>query len=161
VPNTEGKEGGSSAISPYGVPKFDPEDPTGSTLILPVLFLYPEYATSDVITDFLEDTSFAAVLALIFPPGAPRQQWDTDGKYVEGSLVVYATTMRKRLLKVGRKMSLRDVCRAVGSGGGVVGADGKDGLEVKDGWLSFMVLPKGEAEQKWVEEYKSMRERDA
>jgi hypothetical protein len=26
--------------------------------------------------------------------------------------------------------------------------------------LSFVVVPKGEAERKWVEEYKSMRERD-
>jgi hypothetical protein len=51
-------------------------------------------------------------------------------------------------------MTLRDVCRAVGSGGGVVGTDGKDGLEVKDGWLRFMVLAKGEAEQKWVESIK-------
>jgi hypothetical protein len=49
----------------------------------------------DVITGFLEDTSFATILAVIFPPGAPRQQWDADGKYVEGSLIVYAMTMRK------------------------------------------------------------------
>ncbi|KAI0249200.1 hypothetical protein BJV78DRAFT_1129966 [Lactifluus subvellereus] len=144
---------GSNAIRPYGAAKFDPEDPTGGTLILPVLFLYPEYATSDVISDFVEDTSFAAILAVIFPPGAPRPQWDVEGKYVDGSLVVYAMTKRKRLLKVGRKMTLRDVCRAAGSGSGAVGPDGsKDGLEVKDGCLSFVVLPKGEAEQKWVKE---------
>ena len=149
---------GSNAIRPYGAAKFDPEDPTGGTLIFPVLFLYPEYATTDVISDFVEDTSFAAILAVMFPPGAPRPEWDIKGKYVDGSLVVYATTKQKRLLKVGRKMTLRDVCRAAGSGGGAVGPNGKDGLEVKDGCLSFVVLPKGEAEQKWVEEYKSMRE---
>jgi len=38
VPNAEG----GNAIRPYGAAKFDPEDPTGGTLILPVLFLYPQ-----------------------------------------------------------------------------------------------------------------------
>ena len=32
-----------------------------------------------------------------------------------------------------------------------------DRPEVKDGCLSFVVVPKGEVERKWVEEYKSMR----
>jgi hypothetical protein len=128
---------------------------------LPVLFLYPEYATSDVISDFLEDASFGTALELVFPPGAPPQQWDVEGKYVEASLVVYATTKRRRLLKVGRKMTLRDVCRAAGSGGDAVGPEGKDGLEFEDGFLSFVLLPKGEVERKWVEEYKCTQERDA
>jgi len=158
VPNPEG------STNPYA-PKFDPEDPTGGTLILPVFFLYPEHATSDVIPEFAEDTTFGAHLAVMFPPDAPTSSlppWDTEGKYKDdGSLVVYAMTRRKRLLKVGRKMTLRDVCRAAG-GSGAVGVDEKgDGLEVKDGCLSFVVVPKGEAERKWVEEYKSTRERDA
>ena len=151
--------GGSA--NPY-TPKFDPEDATGETLILPVFFLYPEHATSDVIPEFVEDTTFGAHLEAMFPSGAPPQPWDTEGKYVDdGSLVVYAMTRWKRLLKVGRKMTLRDVCRVAGGNGAVV-LDGKsDGLEVKDGCLSFVVVPKGEAERKWVEEYKSLRERDA
>lgn len=63
-------------------------------------------------------------------------------------------THRKRLLKVGKKMTLRDVCKAA------KGEDGqpKDGLEVKDGCLTFVVLPKGEVEKKWVDEYKGSRE---
>jgi small subunit ribosomal protein S7e len=149
VPNPDG------SANPYA-PKFDPEDPTGGTLILPVLFLYPERATSDVIPEFVEDTTFGAHLAVMFPPGAPTsslQPYKDDG-----TLVVYGMTRRKRLLKVGRKMTLRDVCRAAGGSG----ADGKgDRMEVKDGCLSFVVVPKGEAERKWVEEYKSMRERDS
>lgn len=151
VPNPEG------STNPYA-PKFDPEDATGGTLILPVFFLYPEHATSDVISEFVEDATFGAHLALMFPSGAPPQTWDTEGKYVDGSLVVYAMTRRKRLLKVGRKMTLRDVCRVAG-GSGAAGLDGKsDGLEVKDGCLSFVVVPKGEVERKWVEEYKSTRD---
>jgi small subunit ribosomal protein S7e len=129
-------------IRPYSAAKFDP----GSTLILPVLFLYPEYATSDMISDFVEDTSFAAIFVVVFPPGAPRPQWDVEGIYADVSLVVYATTKRKRLLKVGRpgrEMTLRDVCRASGSGG-AVGPNGKDRLGVKDGCLSFVALPKGD-----------------
>ena len=150
MPNPEG------SANPYA-PKFDSEDPTGKTLIIPVFFLYPEHATSDAVPEFVEDTTFGAHLAVMFPRDAPassRQPWDTEGKYVDdGSLVVYAMTRRRRLLKVGRKMTLRDVCRA--AGGGVVGPDGKgDGLEVKDGCLSFVVVPKGEVERKWVEEYK-------
>ena len=120
-------------MRPYGAAKFAPEDLTGGTLILPAPFLYPEHATSDVISDFFEDTSLAAVLAVVFLPGAPRMQRDVEGIYADASLVVYATTKRKRLLKVGREMTLRDVCRASGSGGGAVGLDCKDRLEVQDG----------------------------
>jgi len=144
VPNPEG------SANPYA-PTFDPEDPTGKTLIIPVLFLYPEHATSDAVREFVEDTTFGAPLAVMFPRDAPassRQPWDTAGKYVDdGSLVVCATTRWRKLLKVGRKMTPRDVCRAAGSG--VIGPDGKgDGLEVKDGSLSFVVVSKGEVEQK-------------
>jgi hypothetical protein len=149
MPNPDG------SANPYA-PRFDLEDANGTTLIIPVFFLYPEYATSDVVPDFVEDAEFGAVLATMFPPGAPAPSWDVDGRYVVGSLVVYATTRKKRLLKVGRKMTLRDVCRAAG-GTSAGGTNVEDGLEVKDGCLSFVVVSKGEAEQKWVEEYKSTR----
>jgi hypothetical protein len=42
VPNPEG------STNPYA-PKFDQDDTTGGTLILPVFFLYLEHARSDVI----------------------------------------------------------------------------------------------------------------
>ena len=150
VPNPDG------SANPYA-PRFDPEDATGGTLILPVVFLYPEHAVSDMVPEFVEDTEFGAVLAPMFPPGAPSPSWDADGRYVVGALVVYAMTRKKRLLKVGRKMTLRDVCHAAG-GTSAGGANVEDGLEVKDGCLSFVVVPKGETEQKWVEKYKSTRE---
>lgn len=147
MPNPDG------SANPYA-PRFDPEDANGTTLIIPVFFLYPEHATSDVVPDFIEDAEFGAVLGTMFPPGAPAPSWDTDGRYVVGSLVVYAATRKKRLLKVGKKMTLRDVCRAAG-GTSASGTNLEDGLEVKDGCLSFVVVSKGEAEQKWVEEHKS------
>lgn len=152
VPNPEGKQ------NPYA-PKFDPEDATGKTLIMPVFFLYPEHGTSDAVPEFVEDSTIGAHLAVMFPSGARPQPWDVEGKYADnGSLVVYATTRQRRLLKVGRKMTLLDLYRAA-SNGGVVGPDGKgDGLEMMDWCLSLVVVPKGEVERKWVEEYKSTRE---
>ncbi|KAJ7056679.1 hypothetical protein C8F01DRAFT_992658 [Mycena amicta] len=131
-------------------PHFDPEDPTESSLIIPVFFLYPQYATSDVIPEFVEDTPFAAHISAMFPPHAPPPDWDAKREYVDGQLVIYAMTRRKRLLKVGKKMTLREVCAAAKG-------EPRDGLELKDGCLTFVVMPKGDVEQKWVEEYKSSR----
>ncbi|RDB20499.1 Tetratricopeptide repeat protein 4 [Hypsizygus marmoreus] len=145
------KEDGSS--NPYS-PHFDAEDPTQSTLVLPVFFLYPQYATSDVIQEFVEDTPFAAHISAMFPPQAPPADWDTKREYIDGNLVIYAMTHRKRLLKVGKKMTLRDVCKAAKGKEN----EPKDGLEVKDGCLTFVVLPKGDVETKWVEEYKKTRD---
>lgn len=89
----------------------------------------------------------------MFPPQVPPPEWDSKGEYVYGQLVIYAITHRKRLLKVGKKMSLRDVCNAA------KGREGEpiDGLDVKDGCLAFVILPKGNVERKWVEEYKQTR----
>ncbi len=35
----------------------------------------------------------------------------------------------------------------------------RDGLVMRDGILSLVVLPKGEAESKWVEDFKAQREK--
>ncbi|KAG2148102.1 40S ribosomal protein S7 [Suillus clintonianus] len=120
-----------SSENPYE-PHFDPEDPEGTTLIIPVFFLYPQYATSDVIAHFVEDTTFSTHIYQMFPPQAPAPLWDKAGQYVANTLVVYAITRRKRLLKVGKKMSLRDVCNAAKAKEG----EPDDGLELKDGCLT-------------------------
>ncbi|KAJ3967732.1 40S ribosomal protein S7 [Lentinula raphanica] len=138
--------------NPY-VPHFDPEDPSGDSLIFPVFFLYPQYATSDVIPEYVEDTPFSAHLANMFGPNVPPPEWDLKRQYRVGNLVVYAMTRGKRLLKVGKKMSLRDVFNASKEKEG----ESPDGLELKDNCLTFVVLPKGEEEAKWVEEFKSTR----
>ncbi|KAI0375711.1 40S ribosomal protein S7 [Pilatotrama ljubarskyi] len=140
------------AQNPYE-PEFDQEDPSGNTLIFPVLFLYPQYATSDLISHFQEDTPFSAHLSAMFPPNAPRPEWDKKGEYVDGNLVVYGFTRRQRLLKIGKRMTLRDVCKAAKAKEG----EPRDGLELKDGTLTFVVLPKGEEERKWVEDFKKNR----
>ena len=88
----------------------------------------------------------------MFPPEAPAPAWDEKGEYIADKLVVYAVTRRKRVLKVGKRMSLADVCRSAG------GKEGEsDGLEMRDGGLAFAVLPKGEEEKRWVEQVKRER----
>ena len=47
--------------------KVQPGGPDGKTLVIPVFFLYPELATSDAVSVFVEDTTFGAHLAVMFP----------------------------------------------------------------------------------------------
>ncbi len=54
-------------------------------------------------------------------------------------------------------MTLRDVCNAAKAKEG----QPRDGLELKDGCLTFVVLPKGtDVEKKWVDEFKATRDKD-
>ncbi|TDL29805.1 TPR-like protein [Rickenella mellea] len=133
-------------------PRLDTEDLSNTTLVIPTFFLYPEYGTSDLIESFYEDSLFGAHLDSMFPPEAPAPTWDKRGDYVSQQLVVYAITSTKRLLKVGRQMTLKDVFLASKGRG-----PERDGLEVKAGCVSFVIVPKGDVERKWVEEFKSSR----
>ena len=107
-----------------------------------------------MISQFVEDTPFSAHLSTMFPPQAPPPDWDVKREYINGELVVYAVTHRKRILKIGKRMTLRDVFDASKA----KDEDPLDGLELKDGCLSFVVVPKGDAEKKWVEECKRQRD---
>lgn len=119
-----------------------------------MFFLYPQYATSDIISEFAEDTTFGAHIETMFPPNAPAPDWDLKREYLPANIVTYVPTYRKRLLKVGKRMTLRDVFKAAKAKEG----QPTDGLEVKDGCLSFVVMPKGDVEAKWVEEFKQVRQ---
>jgi len=134
-------------------PTFDlTNDPSGSSMTFPVFFFYPQHATSDTISDFIESSRFYDHLSVMFPPQGEVPGWDSVGEYRTDNLVIYAMTRGKRLLKVGKKMTLMDVFNAS------AGKDGAmDGLELKQGYLSFAVLPRGDQEIKWVNEYKSSR----
>ncbi|KAG7096674.1 hypothetical protein E1B28_004088 [Marasmius oreades] len=141
-----------NAPPPDNYPYFDPEDPTYKSLIIPVHLEYPEHGTYDVIPEFVEHTPFSAHLEVMFPPKGQSPTWDRRGTYVEGSLVVYAITKRKRLLKVGKNMTLRDICNAAMPKDGAV-----DGLELNDGHLTFAILVKGDFEKQWIEDFKRLR----
>jgi len=121
-------------------------------MTFPVFFLYPQHATSDTISDFHENTRFYDHLALMFPPDGEVPIWDAAGEYRADNLAVYAITKRKRLLKVGKKMALADVFSASATKEGL-----PDGLELKQGYLSFVIVPKGEQEARWIEEFKFSR----
>jgi hypothetical protein len=96
----------------------------------------------------------------MFPPSAsssnpPWADWDTAREYWTGNLAVYVETAARRLLKVGKEITLREViAKAV-----KVGEDGKkDGVVLRDGLLSFVVLVKGQQEKAWIEQYKQTRD---
>ncbi|KZS97600.1 TPR-like protein [Sistotremastrum niveocremeum HHB9708] len=145
VPDSE-----TSEPNPY-VPHIDPDsDPTNPELVFPVFFLYPQHATSDMISHFYESTPFAMHIQAMFPPEGSRPEWDTNNEYNAGSLVVYAITHKMRILKVGKKMTLRDVFKAAAGKDGVT-----DGLVLKNNCLSFAILPSGKVEKEWVQEYKN------
>lgn len=126
------------------------------------MFLYPQHNQSDFISDFHEDTPLGPHLDQVFPAQARGSlPWDPKGEYVSSNLTTYASTKRMRLLKCGRALSLREVLDQGASE--EKGADGRvskrDGVVLKDGILSLVVLPKGsEAEKEWVERFKKTRE---
>lgn len=123
--------------------------------------MYPAHKTSDLITRFHEDTTFYDQLEVMFPLDAAGQHggewadWDRAHEYYCDNLVVYAETRCKKLLKVGRGLTLRDVMAKAAALPNV--GEYKDGLVMSDGLLSFVVLPKGSTEKAWVEEYKKSR----
>lgn len=137
-------------------------------LIFPTFLMYPTHAQSDFITHFHQETSLDDQLAQMFPPsssssssssGIPFAEWDTKRQYYTSNLVVYVETRHRRLLKVGKELTLREVlAKGVRPADKATGQP-RDGIVLKDGLLSFIVLPKGEEEKKWIDEYK--RQRDA
>lgn len=130
-------------------------------IVYPAFLMYPEHATSDLIARFHEDTTFYDQLEVMFPADAKAQQggqwadWDKTREYHCDNLVVYAETHFKKLLKIGRSLTLRDVIAKAAALPPV--GEQKDGLVMSDGLLSFVVLPKGAGEQKWVDNYKQSR----
>lgn len=136
-----------------------PETP----LIFPTFLMYPTYAQSDFITHFHQETSLDDQLAQMFPVSSssasanvPWAGWDEKRQFYTSNLVVYVETRHRRLLKVGKELTLREVLAkaAKPASEGV----GKDGVVLKDGLLSFVVLPKGQEEQAWIAEFKKQRD---
>ena len=131
-------------------PHFE-NDTESAALILPAFFLYPQHAQSDTVAEFYEDTTFGDLIGSMFPPSAPAPDWDKAQQYVVGSIAVYVITRRRRLLKVGMKMTLRELLNTAKST-----KEGKsDGLELREGYLQFVVLPKGDVEKNWVAQFKA------
>lgn len=136
--------------------------PTSVTpLIYPVFLMYPQHGQSDFITHFNEDTSFEQQLEVIFPAeptssSPPWSDWDRKHEYYTANLAVYVETQQKRLLKVGKEITLREViAKAVKP---AQGSTPRDGVVLRDGLLSFVVLTKGKEERDWIDNFKKVRD---
>ncbi|OCF58075.1 hypothetical protein L486_04104 [Kwoniella mangroviensis CBS 10435] len=132
-------------------------------LIFPVFLLYPQYGQSDFITSFQENTSFLDQLNVMFPQSPseveiPPAEWDEKKEYYVENLVIYVETSQKRLLKVGKELTLREIIRKAKRDQNEKDGVEKDGIVLKDGLMSFVVLPKGEVEKRWIEEFKKSRD---
>lgn len=133
--------------------------PITTPLIYPIFLLYPSHGQSDLITHFAETTSFNDQLAVMFPssPSATTgwAAWDTKREYHLNNLVVYVETRHRRLLKCGKDLPLVEViAKAVKLEEGKV----VDGVILRDGLMSFVVLVKGDQEKKWISEFKANRD---
>lgn len=139
--------------------KWTAPDSIRSPIVFPVLFLYPQHHTSDLVSHFHEDTPVGTQLEQMFPAEARGSlPWDTAGEYVDSNLNIYATTHGKRLLRLGKKLTLREVMDQGARDADKATGQERDGVVLQDGILSLVVLPKGKAEADWVALFK--RERD-
>lgn len=142
---------------------WTPPDVIRTPLVLPVFFIYPQHAQSDLITDYHEDTPLSSYLSTMFPTEARGSlRWDVNAEYYDTNLQVYATTRKHRLLKLGRKLCLREIMdqafQQADPAKGEHAVRDRDGLIMRDGILSLVVLPKGNAEQAWVQKFKADRQ---
>ena len=112
----------------------DPLAPT-STLMFPVVLLYPLHLQSDFIKAFPETDTVPDHLEYIFP-----LPWDERHEYTLGSVDLYMETGSGGLIKVARKVSLGKVL-------------GSSEVEIVDGVVRINVLLKSGAAG-WIEEMK-------
>ena len=117
----------------------DPLSPK-STLVFPVILLYPMHNQSDFIKVFAEKDPIIDHLTYIMP-----LPWDDKGEYSVDAVDCYMDTVTGGLVKVGKKKSLLEAL-----------SDQK--TEVMDGLVKIHVVPSKLA-PKWIEEVKRKKGR--
>lgn len=115
----------------------DPIAPT-STLMFPVVLLYPLHLQTDFVKAFSETDTVVNHLEYILP-----LPWDEKREYTLGSVEFYMETGSGGLVKVGKKVSLGKVL-------------GSPGVEVVDSIVRINVLLKTRAAG-WIEEMKGRK----
>lgn len=115
----------------------DPLSPT-STLMFPVVLLYPLDLQSDFVKAFSETHTVPQHLEYIFP-----LPWDTAHSYSLQTVEYYMETVSGGLVKVGKNAALGKILAS-------------DGVEVVDGMVRINVLPKIRAKG-WIEETKARK----
>ncbi|KAL2754405.1 hypothetical protein ACRALDRAFT_2054350 [Sodiomyces alcalophilus JCM 7366] len=114
----------------------DKEDPR-SSLVVPVVVLYPLELESDFVTAFGEADSLGDHLGYILPP-----PWDEEGDYASVDRVeCFVEKMGGGLVKWGKRVPL---LKLLGTGN----------VEIVDDVFKVFVVPKEKAAS-WVEDYKS------
>ena len=106
-----------------------------STLVFPVIILYPLHLQSDFIKAFGEEQTLQGHLEYLFP-----LPWDKSGEYHPKTVNAYMETMAGGLIKWGKKVELLKVLSA-----------GK--IEVVDGLVRVNVVPQSRS-QEWIETFK-------
>lgn len=131
-------------------------NPIETPLIFPVMLLYPQHHTSDMIAEYQEDTPIGLHLDAMFPPEARRSlPWDPKGEYVSKNLSVIAATKQGRLLRVGHKLSLREAMDHGAQDSKTGNAAERDGIVLEDGILRLYVFPKhSDSERSWIDHAK-------
>ena len=112
----------------------DPLSPT-STLVFPVVVLYPLHLQSDFIKSFGEQETLQAHLEYLLP-----LPWDKLGEYKAKTSEAYLETVEGGLIKWGKKVELLKVL----SGSKV---------EIVDGLVKVNILPKNRASE-WIDTVK-------
>lgn len=115
----------------------DPLSPR-STLVFPVLLLYPMHNQTDFIKVFAEKDPIIDHLTYIMP-----LPWDTTGEYSVENVDCYMDTVSGGLVKVGKKKSLLEAL-----------SDQK--TEIVDGLVRIHVVPTKLAPM-WIEKFKKMK----
>ncbi|XP_018565306.1 tetratricopeptide repeat protein 4 [Anoplophora glabripennis] len=112
-------------------------DPS-STLVWPVVFVYPEYKIMDYIQQFSEKQTFSEHLALVFES---FPDWDEDKKYIPGNINIYFETPRKKIISIDVNKTLSDALKT------------RDYI-IRGGTPSFIVMVReSPAEKRFLQEY--------
>lgn len=135
-----------------GTETWKAPDPIRTPLVFPVMLLYPQHNTSDLISEYHEDTPIGMHLDVMFPPEARGSlPWDPQGEYVASQLSVLARTRKGRILRVGHKLSLRTLMDQAAQPGADGNMEDRDGIVLRDGIVDLFVFPKdAPAERAWI-----------
>ena len=120
----------------------DPLD-ASSTLSFPMLLLYPIHGQSDFIKSCDEFSSLADHLAYILP-----LPWDNEGHYAPDLIDGYMETVSGGLVKVGRKLPLRDVL--------AITKNPATRVALIDGLVTISIVPASQASG-WFHDFKTRK----
>ncbi|KAK0744145.1 hypothetical protein B0T18DRAFT_416677 [Schizothecium vesticola] len=116
------------------------EESAESSVVVPVLLLYPEDGETDFIKAFGEAETLGQHFGYVFP-----LPWDREGRYTAGGVECFAEAAAGGLVKVGKGVVLLKVL-------------GEGMVEVVDGLVKVFVVPKGRVEG-WVARWKETKGR--